>query len=73
MAQLSTAIRSAATMPRDELVASAHQRLASLARIHGASSPQVAAATARWGKLVDKTAARDDLMDLIEATSGGRR
>lgn len=61
------ATRSATTISAAELTVSARRRLDALTARHGADSPQVAAALARWGRILDTTTAADDTMALIDA------
>lgn len=61
------AVRSVATMSAEELRESAMGRVNAAAKKHGADSPQVRAALARWGRYVDAQPSPDDLLALAEA------
>lgn len=63
---------SATSITAIELTASARRRLDALTARHGADSPQVAAALARWGHILDTTTAADDTMALIDALGATR-
>jgi hypothetical protein len=63
--------------PPHLLLAAGGRRLDSLAARYGSDSPQVAAALARWARIIDDARPpRDDLGDLVDvvtAASGGAR
>ena len=65
-----TAIRTAHTMSAVELRASARRRLDALTARYGTDSPQVAAALARWGRVLESQTVHDDTMALIDALGG---
>lgn len=65
MAALAPA-RSAATLSERELLASARRRLDALTAKHGARSPEVKAAMARWAGVLDHQG-DDGLMDVVLA------
>jgi hypothetical protein len=71
-ATLTAATRSAATVSHNELTASARRRIDQLTATHGVDSPQVAAALARWGRILDTTTAADDTMALIDSLGSTR-
>lgn len=62
-----TVARSASSMTEAELRASAHRRIEALSARHGIDSPEVAAALARWGALLDARDRGDDLFALVES------
>lgn len=68
-----TVARTAHSIPDAELVASARRRIYGLAARYGWDSPQVRSAIARWGHVLDRRTAVDDLTAVVDALTGGAR
>lgn len=72
MSTVPGAVRSAHTMSRLELRASADRRIDAVAAKYGLDSPQVLAELSRWGRALDAQATPDDTFALAASLGGAR-
>lgn len=66
-------VRAARNLSQAELLASAEKRLSDLVARHGAASPQVAAAFARWEAMVSTRTRDDDDLTALLTSLGSTR